>query len=205
MTINTLIIAITAIISFLSFSNRDLFAKLEYNPWLCYHRKQWYRMISHALIHADLFHLLVNMFVLWSFGRIVEAWFGNLFGIKGIWFYLLLYVGGVLFASLPGLRKHRDDPAYNAVGASGAVSAVLFAAILLQPLSEIRLFLIPFGIPAFIFGPLYLFYEVYMDKRSSDRIAHDAHYYGAVFGLLFCVLLEPRIFINFLNQIVKWL
>lgn len=205
MTVNTLIIIATAIVSFLSFSNQELFRKLQYNPWLSFHRKEWYRLISHSFVHADMFHLIINMFVLWSFGRIVEAWFASLFGAKGLWFYVLLYFGGVLFASLPAMRKQRDNPAYNAVGASGAVSAVLFAAILLQPLSKIYLFFIPIGIPAFIFGPLYLFYEVYMDKRSGDHIAHDAHYFGAIFGLVFPIILEPGILMNFINQITNWL
>ncbi len=205
MSVNTIIIVITAAISLMSFSNQNLFSKLCYNPWMTYHRKQWYRLLSHALIHADFFHLIINMFVLWSFGRIVEAWFAGLFGVKGLWFYFLLYLGGVLFASLPALRKQRDNPGYNAVGASGAVSAVLFAAILLQPLSKIYLFFIPIGIPAFIFGPLYLFYEIYMDKRQEGNIAHDAHYFGAIFGLLFCILLKPALLLNFVNQIANWL
>lgn len=205
MSVNTLLIAITAIVSFLSFNNRELFVKLEYNPWLAYHRKQWYRLLSHSLVHGDIMHLIINMFVLWGFGRVVEAWFGSLFGMKGLWFYFVLYLGGVLFASLPALKKHRDNPGYNAVGASGAVSAVLFAAIILQPLSKIYLFFIPIGIPAFIFGPLYLFYEVYMDKRQGDHIAHDAHYYGAIFGLLFPIILKPALLLNFFDQISNWI
>ena len=169
---------------------------------MTFHRKQWHRLLSHALVHADFMHLLVNMIVLWSFGRIVEAYFTGMFGFQGNYYFLMLYAGGVVIASLPSLFKHKDNPSYNAVGASGAVSAVLFSAILFQPLSKIYLFFIPIGIPAFIFGPLYLAYEIYMDKKSQDRVAHDAHYWGAIFGLLFTIVVQPEIVPYFFNQIL---
>ncbi|HAS35915.1 MAG TPA: rhomboid family intramembrane serine protease [Flavobacteriales bacterium] len=202
MSLNTLLILLTAVVSFLSFNNHDLFAKMEFNAYLTYHRKQWHRLFSHALIHADFMHLLVNMIVLWSFGRIVEAYFTGMFGMQGNYYFLMLYAGGVVVASLPSLFRHKDNPAYNAVGASGAVSAVLFSAILFEPMSKIYLFFIPIGIPAFIFGPLYLAYEIYMDKKSQDRVAHDAHYWGAIFGLLFTILVQPKIVVYFFEQIL---
>ncbi len=172
-----------------------------FNAYSVHHQKQWYRLLSHALVHGDWMHLGVNMFVLWSFGTSVERYFNAYFGLKGSFMFIILYLGGVAFASLSALIKQRDNFSYNSVGASGAVGAVLFASILLNPASKIYLFFIPIGIPAFLFGPLYIAYEMYMEKRSSDNIAHDAHYWGAIFGFILPLLFEPKLFLVFIDQI----
>ena len=201
MSITLIIIGITALMSINCFSNRWLFDKLLFNAYSVSHQKQWYRVFSHALVHGDWMHLGVNMFVLWSFGTSVERYFNAYFGFKGTILFIILYIGGVAFATASALLKHKDNYYYNSVGASGAVGAVLFASVLLNPMSSIYLFFIPIGIPAFIFGPLYIAYEVYMSKRSSDNIAHDAHYWGAVFGFILPILFEPKLFLAFINQI----
>lgn len=177
--------------------------KLEYNPYLVVHRGEWLRLVSHAFVHADLMHLLVNMWVLFVFGRITEAHYNFYFEGRGIFLFLFLYLGGILFSILPAISKHKNNPSYNAVGASGAVSAVLFASILFRPLSEIYIMFIPIGIPAFIFGGLYLFYEAYMNKRAKDNVAHDAHFWGALFGIAFTLVLKPEIGLDFINQIIS--
>lgn len=201
MNITIIIIIATVLVSFSAFSRRELLYRFEFNPYLVAHSKQYYRIVTHALIHADWMHLLVNMFVLFNFGRVVERLFLGLFGIKGAFFFVLLYIGGVLFAALPGYKKHQNNPGYNAVGASGAVSAVLFSSIIMMPMSKISIFPIPIGIPAFIFGIIYLAYEYYSAKNSNDHIAHDAHYWGALFGVGFTIILEPKLLLNFFNQL----
>ena len=200
--ITYIIIAVTVIVSFLSFSNRSLFDKLLFDPYRIFHQRQYYRFLTHGLVHADWMHLGINMFVLLSFGRMVEDVFMGIFGNgKGMYFYLLLYIGGLLLSSTPSFGKHKNNAWYTAVGASGAVSAIVFASILISPLSGIRFIFIPFDIPAFIFGLLYLGYSAYMAKRGQDNIGHDAHFYGALFGLLFPILLKPGLLTGFVNQI----
>ncbi|HNW70875.1 MAG TPA: rhomboid family intramembrane serine protease, partial [Bacteroidales bacterium] len=182
-------------------TNPGMFYRLKFNPYLALHSKQWYRFFSYALVHAGWLHLFINMFVLYSFGDVVIQAYTMLFGIKGYYFYGLLYVGAVMISVLPSFGKHKNDPLYNAVGASGAVSAVVFASILFVPTGKIAIFPIPFGIPAFIFGILYLLYSAYMGKRGKDNIGHDAHFWGAVFGILFTIAIKPRIALYFVDQI----
>ncbi len=201
MSITLLIVGISVVVSFMALQNKSLFYRYELNPYVVVHNKQWYRLITHAAIHADWMHLFVNMFVLWSFGKSVESYFMQLFGAKGALYFVLLYIGGVIFAALPGVRKHQNNPSYNAVGASGAVAAVLFASILFNPMSKIYIMFIPIGIPAILFGVLYVGYEVYASKNSNDNIAHDAHYWGALFGLVFTIALEPSLITHVLNKI----
>ncbi len=172
-----------------------------YNPYLVHHSKEWHRFFSHALVHSDYMHLFINMIVLFSFGRYTEGYFTYHFGVKGILYFVALYAGGVMFASLPAMRKHQDNPGYNAVGASGAVSAVLYSAIMIDPVAELRLyFAIP--IPAFLFGILYLFYEYKMDKRGQGRIAHDAHLWGAIYGIAATIIFEPSLALSFFPKII---
>jgi len=121
MIITIIIIAITAIVSVLAFSNHELFRRLAFNAYDIKHFKNSYRFLTYALVHADWIHLLVNMMVLYSFGRIVETYYGFYFGLKGSLYYVLLYVGGAALSTLPSYGKHKDDYSYTAVGASGAV------------------------------------------------------------------------------------
>jgi membrane associated rhomboid family serine protease len=198
MTITIIIIALTVIVSLLAFSNRELFRRLVFSPYDIKHFKNSYRFVSYALIHADWIHLLVNMMVLYSFGRVVEAYYGFYFGNKAILYYILLYLGGVALSTLPSYGKHKDDYSYTAVGASGAVSAVVFASIIFDPLSKIYIFLIPIGIPAIIFAILYLAYSWYMGKKNIDNVGHDAHFWGAIFGFVFTIVLKPSLISNLL-------
>ncbi len=194
--ITVLLVAFTALISIGAFQERRVFETLLYQPYAVRAKGQWYRLLTHAFIHADWAHLLVNMFVLYMFGRNVEMLYALVTPLPAIVSYLALYIGGVLFAALPGLAKHGGDPGYRSVGASGAVSAVLFAQILLLPTREVSILLVPIAMPAWIFGILYLAYSWYMDKRASDHVAHDAHFYGAVFGILFTTALRPDLLLH---------
>jgi membrane associated rhomboid family serine protease len=176
--------------------------KLQYNPARVIHRKQYYRLISHAFVHVGWTHLIVNMFVLYFFGQNVESYFGYFFGNRANFYFLTLYVGGILFSNLWSLLKYRNDYFYNAVGASGAVSAVLFTFIFLNPWEMLYLFAI-IPIPGIVFGAGYLIYSYYMVKRKTDNIAHDAHFLGAVFGIIFPIILKPELFSRFIELLLK--
>lgn len=199
------IIVITGLTSFYAFNNHELFEKLKFNAYAVKHQKQYYRLFTHSLLHANMMHLFVNMFVLYIFGSNVELFFEHAFGASGTIYYLGLYVGGVIVASLPAQKKHGDNVHYNAVGASGAVAAVLFSHIVLSPLTSIYILFIPIPIPAFIFGVLYLIYEAYLDKRGGDGVAHDAHFWGAIFGFVFVIILDYRFLFNFMEEVKKYI
>lgn len=195
------IIGITVIVSYIAFSNPDLFGRLSFNPWMIRERKQSWRFITHGFIHVGWSHLLINMFVLFSFGRMVETSFEVIFGPgKGLFHYALLYFGAILFSSLLDFGKQKHNPNYDAVGASGAVAAVVFASIILSPKSTLFIFPLPIPIPAFIFGILYLAYSAYMGKRGGDNIGHNAHFLGAVYGVLLTIILEPALIGLFFRQ-----
>lgn len=193
--ITYIIIGITVVVSYLCFNNQDLFRKLALIPYRTVKNNEWYRLVTHGFVHADMTHLLVNMFTFWSFGTYIESIFGYL-GF-GTWGYLGLYFGGMVFASIYDVLKHYNDPYYVSIGASGAVSAILFSSILFDPWSKILLFAI-IPIPGIIFGVLYLAYCQYMAKRSGDNINHNAHFYGAVYGFLYPALLNPSLITAFL-------
>jgi membrane associated rhomboid family serine protease len=193
-----IIVIITCLVSFTAFYNGEEMNKMILWPALIRERKQYYRFITSGFIHADLMHLAFNMITLYYFGRIVEVYFRQLFG-PGI--FVLFYLLSMVVADIQTYVKYRNDYSYRALGASGAVSAVLFASILFNPWAKIYLFFIPIGIPAFIFGILYLGFCIYMARRGGDNINHTAHLWGAVFGILFTIALEPRVATFFLQQL----
>ncbi len=197
------IIGITAFISYMAFQNRQLMVKLQFNAARIIHEKEYYRLISHAFIHANWSHLIVNMLVLFFFGRNIEAYFNYYFGTRTTVYFLLLYFGGILASNIWSLMKQKDNYYYNAVGASGAVSAVLFAAIFFNPWEPLYLFgIIP--IPGILFAIGYLIYSYQSSKKSTDNVAHDAHFLGALFGFIFPVLLNPVLFNQFLDKLLSF-
>ncbi len=201
--ITYIIIGITCLISITAFGNLELKAKFLFNPYLAHHSRQWYRFLSHAFIHADWMHLIFNMMTLYFFGPYVEEAYVVVFGLKGYLFFVLLYILGIVLSSSYSYEKHKNNIHYNSLGASGAVAAVLFAHIILSPLSGINLMILPIpgGIPAWLFGILYLAMEWYLDKRGQDNVAHDAHFFGAIFGLLFTIALRPAFVQEFIFQL----
>ncbi len=201
MIINFIIIAITVITSIMAWNNADLFYKLKFNPFLANERKEYWRLVTYGLIHADWLHLAINMFVLYSFGSVVIQYFDFLFPGKSIFLYLILYIGGLAISVAPAFGKHKNNSMYNAVGASGAVSAILFSSIVFSPMNKIYLFPIPFGVPAVVFGILYLVYSAYMNKKAKDNVGHDAHFWGGIFGFFLTFALKPDLFFHFINEI----
>jgi membrane associated rhomboid family serine protease len=196
LSITLIIIAITALVSIGAFGDQKLFSDLLFEPFVIKARRQWYRFFTHAFVHANWPHLIVNMFVLYMFGRNVEFLYAIMLQANPLLPFLGLYLGGVLFSSIPGFRRHVLDPSYRAVGASGAVSAVLFAQVLMMPTRKVSLLFLP-DMPNFVFGLLYLVYSYAMDKRGGDNVAHDAHFYGAVWGILFTAFLQPDLVFQF--------
>ncbi len=195
------IIIITSVISVMAFSNPELLNRLQFNAYAIKNKKQGWRFFTYGLVHAGWGHLAINMFVFWSFGKIVFFLYQLHFGKIGILYFLLLYVGGIMFSVLFDYRRHKNDPWYNAVGASGAVAAVVFASIILYPAGGVYLFFIPIEIPSPIFGILYLVYSAYMARRGRDNIGHDAHFWGSVYGILLTVALKPQLFLDFIYQL----
>jgi membrane associated rhomboid family serine protease len=176
--------------------------QLQFNASKIVHKNEYHRLITHAFIHANWEHLLVNMVVLFSFGQAIEEYFKYNFGNNAILDYVLLYFGGILVSNIYALIKHRNNYFYNSVGASGAVSAMLFAAIFFDPWQSIYFFgILP--IPGIIFAGLYLVYSYQMSMKQKDNVAHDAHFLGALFGFIFPILLNPQLFESFLDKLFR--
>ncbi len=196
------IILFTVVASIICFNNDELFDQLKFNAFDVKHSNQWYRFFSYGFLHSGWIHLIINMIVFYFFGRLLESiikvptYFGN----EYILYYILLYIGGLLFSIIPAFGKHKNDVFYNAVGASGAVSSVMFASIIIFPKALISFFFIPIEIPAWLFGILYILYEFYMSKKAKDNIGHDAHFWGAIFGVIFTIALKPSLAVLFLYQ-----
>jgi membrane associated rhomboid family serine protease len=189
LSITLIIIIITCIVSFTAFNNDKVFEDLIFYPPAIANQNQFYRFFTCGLIHANYMHLGFNMYSLWIFGQEVETQFFDAFGEKGKWLYLLMYVSSLFFCLLPTYSKNKNNYNYRSLGASGAVSAVVFAFIFLDPLRSLSLIFLPgIGIPGFIFGVLYLLVSSYMDKKGGGNINHSAHIWGALYGISFLVI-----------------
>ena len=198
--ITLFIVLITIGVSVYAFYNAGILEKLNFRPNLVFHNMQLHRLVTHALVHADWMHLLVNMYVLYIFGGVVEQYFAIYFGMKANLHFLQLYIGSLIFSSGYSLFKHKDNYYYSAVGASGAVMAVVFTSIFFDPWNMLYFFgVIP--IPGIVFGALYLAYSYYMGRRGQDNIGHDAHLLGAIFGFLYPILVQPPLLQRFIEQL----
>lgn len=202
LSITVIIVIITSIISFTAFSNQKIVDDLIFYPPAVSRQNQWYRFFTCGLIHADMGHLIFNMLSLYLFGRFVEEKFLDIFGDSGKWFYLLLYISSLLVSILPTYFKHKHNYTYRSLGASGAVSAVVFAGLLIAPYVEVGFFIIPPIIPGFIFGPLYLIISAVLDKRGGDNINHSAHIWGAVYGVVFIIFVGKLAGFNAIEEFV---
>ena len=201
MSITYIIIAITCIVSFISFSNEALMDKLIFFPPAVSEDGEWYRFFSCGLIHKDIPHLLFNMYALYIFGRGqgssgVEYVFTGIFNEKGKGLYLLMYVAALGVCLIPTYKMHKHNSQYLSLGASGAVSAVVFAYILFNPMQGVGLIFIPVFIPGFLFGIIYLAVSYWLSKKSGSKINHSAHIWGGLFGVVF-VLISCSLFANY--------
>lgn len=193
MAITLIIIAITCIVSYMAFNNSRLMNDLILWPPAITRQREYHRLVTYGVVHADFGHLLFNMFTLYFFGRAMEPFFTDQLGALG---FVLFYIGGLVASILPTYLKNRDNPNYRSLGASGAVSAVLFAYILLAPWQQIIVLVIP--MPAIVYAVLYTAYSIYMDRRGEGNINHSAHLWGAAYGVLFTILVDHRIVAHFL-------
>ena len=203
MSITVILICITVAISFYTFNKTELQGKLMMNPYQIKTKNQYYRFISSGFIHKDHMHLLWNMFSFYFFGTAVERDFASVFGAASVYYFFLLYVTAIVVSDLPTYLKKRNDTNYNSLGASGGVGSVIFVFIILQPLQSICLYF-AFCMPGFLFGAGYMAYTYYQGRKSNDNINHDAHLYGALYGLLFCAIAYPSSILLFYQQVRYW-
>ena len=202
MSVTLLIIILTCLVSYQAFNRPELSRALRHSPYIESRTGQYWRMLTSGFIHGGWLHLGVNMFVFYSFGQLVENTFLMHFGATmGRVNFLLLYLLAIVFADIPTFLKHKTNPHFASVGASGAVSAILFASILFSPWNPIYLYGI-IKIPGIVAGLAYLIYSSWAGKKMKDYIDHDAHFWGAVFGFVFTILLKPSFFTNFV-QLLK--
>ena len=202
--ITYVIILITSIISIYCFNKPELNNKLMFSPYSYINDKKRWIILSHGFIHADFFHLFFNMYVLYVFAPSVESYF-NITSEIGYIYFISLYILGILFSTIPSLFKHYDNPNYFSLGASGAVSSIVFAYILIFPLRELGLVLLPgIWLPGFIFGSLYLIAEHYLSKKQYSSIAHDAHLSGSIFGIIFIILYDFNNVQKFIQKITYY-
>jgi membrane associated rhomboid family serine protease len=203
--ITTIIVIITTLVSIGGFSNQKIIEDLIFYPPAVTKQNQWYRFFTCGLIHADWGHLFFNMLSLYLFGQYVEDAFGDLFGVYGKWVYLALYISALLISLLPTFAKNKNNYQYRSLGASGAVSAVIFAGLMLTPTLGIYIFFIPIPIPGFIFAPLYLIISALLDKKGAGNINHSAHIWGSIYGLAFviiaCQFIEYPVIKNMFQEI----
>lgn len=191
----SIIFLFTVITSIYAFNDNSLYGKFMLHPYSVSRRFKLYTLITSGFIHADWMHLLFNMMTFYFFAFQLEAMIGS-------WQFGMIYFLGLILSDIPSVMKHKNDMWYNSLGASGAISAVLFSFILLKPFSTMMIFPLPIPIWAIILGPLYLIYCVYASKQSRDNINHDAHFFGALAGLIITVLVVPGVIPHFLGQIL---
>lgn len=204
--ITIVLIVITAIVSYLAFRNQKIIYQFIFYP-PAIKQKEWYRFVTYGFLHADLSHLFFNMFALYLFGTEIEKVFASVFGdVEGAVLYVLLYMAGLVFSILPTWFKHKNNTEYRSLGASGAVSAIVFAYILVYPMNFMGLIFIPVFLPAFIFGIIYVLTSIYLEKKQNSQINHLAHITGGAFGVVFMVVVfrlfaDINIFSYFIQNI----
>lgn len=191
----SIIFIFTLVTSIYAFNDHSIYGKFMLHPYSVYRKNKMFTVITSGMIHADWMHLIFNMMTFFYFAFQLEALIGH-------WQFAVIYLLSMVLGDIPSILKHKDDFWYNSLGASGAISGVLFSYILFFPLSKLYLFFIPIGIPAVLFGFLYLIYCAYASRQSRDNINHDAHFFGALTGVIITIIIIPEIIPHFLSALV---
>jgi len=202
MNLTIILIIITVIISITAWNKPDLINKWIFNPYIVRQSHQYWRFLTSGFLHSNGLHLFFNMLALFFFGDVIHRVFETRYGDMGDIYYLVLYLGGIVISEIPTYFKHKNHPGYNSLGASGGVASVLFGAILYKPTSTIYVYFIP--LPAFVLGALYLIYSYFQSKRMADNVNHDAHLFGALYGIFLTVVLNPGVVQTFFRQIIHF-
>ncbi|MDC1244270.1 rhomboid family intramembrane serine protease [Crocinitomicaceae bacterium] len=197
--ITEIIVALTCLISWQALNNQNFQNQCMFIPYNVKHSNEYYRLLSHVLVHADFAHLAFNMISMFYLGKYLEMQLVYEYGNLGMYYFIILYLLGGLAATILPYSRNSDNSMYRSLGASGAVSAVVFATIMWNPQLELMLLFIPIPIKAYILGPIYLAVEYYSMRRGGSGIAHDAHIGGALFGILFVLLIDPNKGVEFLR------
>jgi membrane associated rhomboid family serine protease len=196
--------AITVAISLLAWQKPSYLDAMTMSPYRIDKKQEYWRFLTSGFIHADFAHLFFNLFSFYFFGTQLEYIFSVIFPGIGGYVYVLFYLLAILVSDLPTYFKQRNNVYFNSLGASGAVSAVIFAGIMFFPTEKIYLFGVV-GIPGFIYAGLFTWYSIAMDRKGRDYVNHSAHLYGGLFGVLFITLLRPSTWIDFIQQIMSML
>lgn len=200
------IIILTSLISYQAFRDYNIADKLIFQP-AAVRDGEWYRLLTYGVLHADLTHLIFNMFTFYLFGSSIEGYFKAVLGTNpGSIAFIILYIGGLLFSILPTYIKQKDNYYYKGLGASGAVSAVVFAYILINPMNFMGIMFIPIMLPAFLFGFIFILISMYLDKNQVGGINHSAHITGGLFGVIltaviFLVLNDTNLLLSFIHKV----
>lgn len=204
--ITLVIIVITGLVSYQSFEKRALFEKLKHYPVAEKKNKEYYRFLSSGFVHGSWGHLIINMYVLYMFGEAIEYQFSNIFGSMGRILFIIFYLSAIVVADIPTYIKHQNNPGFASIGASGAVAAIVFAFIMFNPWNQLVIIFIPFlPFPAILGGIAYLIYTSWASKNKSDHIDHSAHFAGAIYGMLFLIIMKPALLTQFVDKIMNGL
>ncbi|MDH5475841.1 MAG: rhomboid family intramembrane serine protease [Cyclobacteriaceae bacterium] len=200
MSATLIIVIVNVIASIYAWNNTSIMGKWIFNPYTVFHNKEYHRFITSGFIHGNWMHLIFNMLVLFMFGEQVESWFTQLYGEVGVVLYVVMFLAAVIVSDIPTFLKNKENSYYNALGASGGTSAILFSYILFNPIQSLCLYGI-LCFPGVLWGVLYIIYSVYMGKQQSDNINHDAHLWGGLFGIGFTIMIYPSVILHFLEQL----
>lgn len=200
MSVTLIIVIVTVLATLYAWKTPDITRKWIFNPYSVKKYNEYHRFITSGFIHNDFIHLLFNMLVFWMFGEQVEQIFTSLYGTLGTILFVALYLLGIIVSDIPTFIKHKEHAYYNALGASGGVSSILFSFILFDPAQKLYLYGI-LGLPGIVWAAIYVLYSAYMGKKEGDNINHDAHLYGGLFGIAFTILVYPQVIGHFIEQL----
>lgn len=195
------LMAVIGLVTYVAWKRPELHSKLMLNPYLTIKQKEYWRLLTSGFVHNSPIHLFLNLFTLYFFGIAIEKILTFYYGELGVILYLILFLTAVIVANIPTMIKHKNSPGYNSLGASGGVSALVLAFILFDPIRDLCLYAIV-CLPGYILGAIFIAYSIIMGKRGRDNINHDAHLWGAIYGLIFIIILRPSTIESFLNAIL---